>query len=54
MCMPLFFMFLYNALVVPMVIAFLSIAVLWRSQRATQTRPPTEPGRGPQLVERSA
>ena len=30
--LPLFFMFIYNALTVPLVVAFLSIAVLWRNQ----------------------
>ena len=31
----LFFMFVYNALTMPLVIAFLAIALLWRNQRGT-------------------
>jgi hypothetical protein len=31
--LPLFFMFVYNALTIPLVLAFLSIAMLWRNQR---------------------
>ena len=31
--LPLFFMFVYNSLTMPLVISFLSIALLWRNQR---------------------
>jgi O-antigen ligase len=31
--LPLFFMFFYNALTMPLVVSFLSIALLWRNQR---------------------
>jgi len=31
--LPLFFMFVYNALTMPLVVSFLSIALLWRNQR---------------------
>jgi hypothetical protein len=31
--LPLFFMFVYNALTMPLVISFLSIALLWRNKR---------------------
>lgn len=31
--MPLFFMFVYNALTMPLVISFLSLALLWRNHR---------------------
>ncbi|MGZ4642679.1 MAG: O-antigen ligase family protein [Blastococcus sp.] len=33
LALPLFFMFVYNALTMPLVISFLSIALLWRNQR---------------------
>jgi hypothetical protein len=32
--LPLWFMFVYNALTMPLVISFLAIALLWRNQRA--------------------
>lgn len=35
--MPLFFMFVYNALTMPLVISFLSLALLWRNQRQLTT-----------------
>jgi hypothetical protein len=40
--LPLFFMFVYNALTMPLVISFLSIALLWRNQRdsAAVSSPP--------------
>ncbi|MCW2636002.1 MAG: hypothetical protein JWQ99_2369 [Blastococcus sp.] len=34
LALPLFFMFVYNALTMPLVISFLSIALLWRNQQA--------------------
>jgi hypothetical protein len=41
--MPLFFMFVYNALTMPLVISFLSLALLWRNQRelAAEQETPT-------------
>jgi|tagenome__1003787_1003787.scaffolds.fasta_scaffold20987599_4 O-antigen ligase len=33
LALPLWFMFVYNALTMPLVISFLAIAVLWRNQR---------------------
>ena len=35
--LPLFFMFVYNALTVPLVISFLSLALLWRNAREPDT-----------------
>jgi O-antigen ligase len=45
--LPLFFMFIYNAVTVPLIIAFLSIAVLWRNQRnrAAEDAVPVDPAR---------
>jgi hypothetical protein len=37
--LPLFFMFVYNALTMPLVISFLSIALLWRNQHDGDVRP---------------
>ena len=33
LALPLFFMFVYNALTMPLVISFLSLALLWRNKR---------------------
>lgn len=47
--LPLFFMFVYNALTMPLVISFLSVALLWRNAQHTQvpvrtaTRPVLDP-----------
>jgi hypothetical protein len=37
--LPLFFMFVYNALTMPLVISFLSLALLWRNQRELAAEP---------------
>ena len=39
--LPLFFMFVYNALTVPLVISFLSLALLWRNTRDAGPALPT-------------
>jgi polysaccharide biosynthesis protein PslJ len=44
--LPLFFMFVYNALTMPLVVAFLSIALLWRNQREDPAARGAETGRG--------
>jgi O-antigen ligase len=44
--LPLFFMFVYNALTMPLVLAFLSIALLWRNQREDPAARGAEAGRG--------
>jgi hypothetical protein len=45
--LPLFFMLVYNSLTMPLVISFLSLALLWRNQReANAPRPFGSPGHG--------
>jgi hypothetical protein len=39
--LSLFFMFIYNAVVIPLVITFLSLALLWRNQRDGATDAPS-------------
>jgi hypothetical protein len=39
-------MFVYNALTMPLVVAFLSIALLWRNQREDPAARGAETGRG--------
>ncbi len=39
LALPLFFMFVYNALTMPLVISFLSLALLWRNQRELTPEP---------------
>jgi hypothetical protein len=43
--LSLFFMFIYNAVAIPLVISFLSIALLWRNQRDGGAEAPPAPRR---------